>query len=520
MEEKNKISGPIFVYITLLLFLVIIESIGLISTLGMVTSGFSTVRYTGVIILFILTVTAFISILKRSPKAVVINRIFLTIYTAVNLYNFIKFKATMDVTPTEAPDAVIALFTGLSFIPFLISALFLLYWIFSKNVKMKFEKPKVVETVSVSTPIISTSSEIPATTPSPINPMADALHRGVFSIIVLISCCMFIYTGLLFFFAIPAALLFSAIYISQMNKVFIKYNATPAYIYSILITTLLSYTSTLLNIGVLTDSDKPFFLLPGLLFNAAGSEFVPLFTSLLLLTFFYFLFATTFNIRTIKSKNQKYLLVLIPLLGLMLLSFHVIPVLKAGPKLKADVEEAEKKYQQENKQYKESIYSFNFDRDEIVDKVINKNQSAYFDLSNITSTQDPNGCAYQISVAEMLLAKSDKPINSACLNSFLKPIGEMPMTKKDYISINLPFDNPSLKKGDVLVLVAHIPKDGYISISDMKNPDFYVATTENRDVVALYSVQNDKTTDLKISIVAYGSSVVLKEIGLITIRSK
>ena len=404
------------------------------------------------IVLLTFIYISFILIIKKSPKAILFNKILLTILILNGIYTILYLGYEI-----KDYSGLLLSFVGIiQIIKILILIIFLGYWFMSKRVRNTFLL--IQQTNEFQTQVASTQNAV------------EDIDKILFSGTIFLSCFIFIFTGFSALGLVPASIVFSLIYIPMFINLFNRYSVPRYIIYSVLFTTLFSYISILLNIGIFSDSPTLNYLIPGLM-GISDKSFGSLFTTLLNFSFGYLISSillNVINVMEIRSQFRKILAILIPIVALLPILIHLFVIYKAAPQLKIEAAEVERKYQEEAIASKERIYAYA--PEIITEKVIKNRVYSFFTPKEPQAIVSVKNCVY-LSETLMDLIKND-PKNTydySCLNDYIKNIGQVPIIRTEPLIINIPNRPMWLKKGDVLVFVAELPKDTYFWVNATGN---------------------------------------------------
>lgn len=454
MENNNLLyglKGWLFFYTVVLFINSIFSILGFINAFSVgefVMDGFVIAK----IILLFFSLTSFILIIKKSPKAILFNKISLTLLIVIDICVMLYMGY-----PTKDYLGLLFSFVGvMQVMGIIITSIFLGYWFRSRRVRNTFL-------------LAQQTNEFQNQVANSQNTIKD-IDKIIFSSVIFLSCFMFIFTGFSALGLVPGSIIFSIIYIIIFIDLFNKHSVPRHIIYSVLFTTLFSYISILLNIGIFTDSTKVFYLIPGIM-QIPGESFDGLFKTLLTFSFRYLIFSILLNVMNvieIKGNIRKVLVILIPITAFVPILIHFYTIYKAAPQLKIEVAENRKKYEAKEIELKDKEYAYSPEL--ITEKVVKNRLYSYFtpiEPKSVISTKD---CAY-LSEIFMDLIKNDPNgvYNYSCLNDYIKNIGEVPITSTQQLIINIPNQPTWLMKGDVLVFVAELSVDTYFWINAIGN---------------------------------------------------
>lgn len=373
-------------------------------------------------------------------------------------------------------------------------------------------------------------------------------HTSILTALSMVSCIMFIYTGWAFLFAVPASFVFGIIY-SMIFSQALKNTDTPVFaVYSITFTLVLSYLSILLNFGIVSDAEYTTYIIPSLL-GIPSSYFNSINTSLLVITIIYFISSMPINFLLIGKKASKSSFAFVPLFALLLVIVHFSIVLVSLPELRVQVIKTEQENIQKEKERIDSSYSFNWDK--VKDDTFKNRKYSIFTPLNPSTSAPSYDCPY----ATGLIEQNNSPENFSlfCLNEFLKPIGQFPLTRSAPIGINIPNSNNIFKKGDIVVLVAELdnpsmlrmhangnaakdcscrmPPYDYSNIIEHleseTSPGIYEqsvvqmqVTDKKREIMVLYPININNLKDLEIKLSQFSDNldlpITLKEVSIIS----
>lgn len=458
MDNKQNIKG-IGGLLTVYLVFLYISIVGQIFSLFLIPITVSSSVITA------LSLFAIISIYKKSPHAALINKSSLIFQIIVSIYGL-----NQSFDPQLSSSITFGLGSTL-----VVDALFLLYWFISRRVKNTF----IVEQVITNTEIgnltnVSAQTTIDAPT-SPDNhiegrSVAGVIHRTNFTVVLLLLPGAFIFTGFGIFFYIPIALVFSIFFAAYFTHLFKKNHTSASHIYPILLSLVLGYVSLALNIGGVSDSSHPFFVLPewlGIPTEGIESFFYTLFQVSLL----YFVLLFFINIVAINKKTIKYSIYTC-LLGIMLVGSHVGLVLMLYPEAKEAIEQRTLQEQKDITARLDTLLKFDFAKirkDTFIDR-----KASIFTPLDYSKSQDDK-CPYAVRLMDFSLdSKPFIPLSLSCLNEYFIAQRILPVSET---GVHEYLWNPGVfvKKGDIVVFVADLPKGAY--------PRVYVDNNHVTDVV-------------------------------------
>lgn len=462
MNTKKVMPGFLYVYSIYLLLIVLRSFLSLVSTFFIKFSISD-------IFLFILYISSLILIYKKTKYSLNLNKIALIVTFFLNVYSLYLASNIISDSPQFAKNSVYLV--GL--ISAIIPIIFLIYWQFSKKVKDLYTDVNFTNTIPSQASVenlnngivnqTSTVTNIKSSEPVVTNGSSDfySLHLATMTTVSLISCFMFILTGWGVFFYTPIALIFSVIYSIIFTKIFNKNKVNVFAIYTTLLTLLFGYITILLNIGIVTDSDHPSYLIPSLL-QIPDKSFTSLFSTLVLIGFIYLLLSIPLNITLIIKNVSKKVYAIVPLIGLLLIIIHLAVVWIQFPQLRDKV--IEDKQQEEINRQANIERTYEFDWNKISKDTFKNRVYSIFTPPSLDTNNQTADCPYTINMIYQSVAMSGESLNFDCLNDSIKSVGTLPISKNEPISFNILNNNKGFKKGDILAVVVELDNPSMLRV--------------------------------------------------------
>lgn len=476
--EKNLnlygIKGLLTLYTTVLSFSTFISFISIVFLFLKPDIVFSKEVVMGLSII-IVNIIATVTLLKLSPKAIFWNKLSIFLGFISLIYSSNKLISAYN-NGSEMP---LPIYNFLFFITVVVPCIFYIfyfvYWFVSKRVKNTFIGAQNVNqnnninivnnTNGINTGLNNNLNNAQNIQSNQINNPYYHIHTMIFSVLTITSSFVFLYTGLAALGLVPFAIIFSLVYVSIQVNIFNK-NKTNAYqIYSQLITGLTSYISLCINFGIMSDSENMGHIITSIL-GIPSAPFLHLFSTLLSFTFYYFVISLVIYNLFVKKKLNKVIAFIIPVIGITLIGIHIGKVLYDAPSLKKEVQIKIQKIKNEEQRQIDETYSF--DSKKIFDNTFTNRLYSIFTPPELPGNIELKDCVYTSNtIMEMMKQiKFAKSVDFECLDYNIK--NKLPLTLNEPIYFSLPTKN-WMKRGDIFVFVAELPKESFLWINMVGN---------------------------------------------------
>lgn len=524
MNPQNKIlSNSLYLYTLFIMALIVGPFIPIVSFL------FS--------ILFILLpfyIISLILIYKRSKYAIIVNQITLLAVIFLELFYLYSFPPLYS----QAPKFIIDLVIITDALIIIISLIFLIYLqYFKRKTLTQIPTSLVNEKVDSSTIDIQDNK----------NKLNSNHIINLFGI-SLLSCGMFTFTGFGFLVFVPTFLFFSIFYSVIFTKALKKNNPKVFAVYAVAFTLVFSYISIVFNAGIMTDGPSLDYLAP-LILGVPSTSFGKIFNQLHYISLLYLLLSIPFNLFLIRKNASKMIFSIIPFIGLILIAIHWGIIWNQLPELRAQIVKEQQNRQQKEQEQIEKGYSFNWL--EVNENTFKNRTYSIFTPPAPLEGKPKSECPYTIGLLEQNITQGGFDIN--CLNNSLKSIGQMPITKREVLGINIFNSSNTFKKGDTVVVVAELENPSMMRVNAKGNaakdcscrmPPYdysdvveYIKTSSStgvyersvvqmqvtdkkRTVMMLYPININKLKDINIKLSQFSNNpnipVTLKEVAVLS----